>query len=504
MLGLEEQLKKLKAEMLKGELSDVEFTNEMKRDVVSSFEKKKSALRFRGLMPAGLSAAVLVFFSMGIYWLVNSHYTEQPGDTSKVEEPPIVDTPDPPVTAEFDEGMAKALLNRYKDTMNQVIENAKAEPDLKFKSYSEVEDIKELFNDFMTRGLIDEILKGRIEERQEGLYLISTEDFDIYRKESPSTLEKISETDYQFIQTQNFDDGRVLKFSASFEFDSGNWKITSMESEELSPPQLQEQEAVDLLNKYNTVRETAFEDALDQPNFKFQTYKTKEEFYGLFLDFMSREEIEPTFSIRLEEKNGSLFLVPMDSVRTFWPENPYVFEKAADGEYVLTQIQEGDMNGREKLTVTFKNMDGTWKITSINTETDSGIWLSQRDAVDLLQEYHSILENVFADAIGQPENKFKNYQSLEQINKEFEGLASREFLNVHVSEYVSEKNDGVYLLADEEPIKYSNQHQSNLGRINDIEYNLTQKQDDNIVYTASFMLVGDKWVIDGISISEAN
>lgn len=504
MLGLEEQLKKLKAEMLKGELSDFEFNHKMKRDTINRFGKQKNAHRFRALMPAGLSAAVLVFFSMGIYWLVNSHYTEQPGDTPKVEEIPIVDTPYPPVAEEFDEGMATALLDRYKDTMNMVIENAKDEPELKFKSYSEAEDIHELFNDFMARSLIEEILKGRIEERQDGLYLISTEYFDIYRKESPFTLEKISETDYRFIQTQNFEDGRVLKFSASFEFNSGSWKITSMESEELSAPQLEEQEAVDLLNKYNSVREAAFEDALDQPNFKFRTYKTKEEFYQLFLDFMSIDEVEPTFSIRLEEKNGSLFLVPMDSVRTFWPESPYVYEKASDGGFVLTQIQEGDMNGREKLTVTFKQMDGKWKITSIKTDADSGIWLSQRDAVDLLQEYHTNLEKVFADAIGQPEKKFKNYQSIEQINKEFEGLASEEFINTHLSEYVTEKKDGVYLLADEEPIKYSNQHQSNLGRINDIEYNLTQQQDDNILYTASFKLIGDKWVIDGLSILEAN
>ncbi|MBT2644639.1 hypothetical protein J7I80_20695 [Bacillus sp. ISL-41] len=46
-----------------------------------------------------------------------------------------------------------------------------------------------------------------------------------------------------------------------------------------------------MLNKYNSVREAAFKDALDQPNFKFRTYKTKEKFYQLFLDFMSRDEV---------------------------------------------------------------------------------------------------------------------------------------------------------------------------------------------------------------------
>ncbi|MBT2639888.1 hypothetical protein [Bacillus sp. ISL-39] len=497
-------MKKLKAEMLKGELSDFEFNHKMKRDVINRFGKQRNAHRFQGLLPAGLSAAVLLFFSMGIYWLVESHYTEQPGDTPKVEEVPLVDTPDTPVAAEFDEGMATALLDRYKDTMNLVLENAKDQPELKFKSYSEAADIHELFNDFMVRSLIEEILKGRIEERQDGLYLISTGDFNIYRKESPFTLEKITETDYRFIQTQNFEDGRVVEFSASFGFNSGSWKITSMESEELSAPQLEEQEAVDLLNKYNSVREAAFKDALDQPNFEFRTYKTKEEFYQLFLDFMSKDEVEPTFSIRLEEKNGSLFLVPMDSVRTFWPESPYVFEKAADGGFVLTQIQEGDMNGREKLTVTFKQVEGKWKITSIRTDADSGIWLSQRDAVDLLQEYHTNVEGIFADAVGQPEKKFKSYKSLEEINNEFKGLASEEFLNAHLSEHVTEKNDAIYLLTEEEPIKYSYQHHSNLGRINDIEYNLTQKQDDNIIYTASFKLIGGKWVIDGLDITEAD
>ena len=142
----------------------------------------------------------------------------------------------------------------------------------------------------------------------------------------------------------------------------------SLQSEETNTPELEEQEAVELLNRYNTVREAAYDDALDQPNYKFQSYKTKEEFYQLFLDFMSRDVVEPTFSIRLREENGSLFLVAMDSVRTFWPEKPYEFKKVADRLSVLTQIQESEMYGREKLIVTYKNMDGTWKISSIRAE----------------------------------------------------------------------------------------------------------------------------------------
>lgn len=139
----------------------------------------------------------------------------------------------------------------------------------------------------------------------------------------------------------------------------------SLQSERQSAPELEEREAVDLLNRYNTVREAAYDDAQDQPNLKFQTYKTKEEFYQLFLDFMSRDEVEQNFSIRLREENGSLYLVAMDSVRTFKPEIPHDFEKITDRLSVLTQIQESDMYGREKLIFTYKNMDGTWKISSI-------------------------------------------------------------------------------------------------------------------------------------------
>ncbi|MBT2639887.1 S-layer homology domain-containing protein [Bacillus sp. ISL-39] len=139
----------------------------------------------------------------------------------------------------------------------------------------------------------------------------------------------------------------------------------SLQSEKASAPQLEEQAAVDLLNRYNSVREAAFEDALNQPNSEFKTYKTKEEFYQLFLDFMARDVVEQTFSIRLREENGSLFLVGMDSVRTFKPEIPHDFEKVADRLYVLNQIQESEMYGREKLIITYKYMDGSWKISSI-------------------------------------------------------------------------------------------------------------------------------------------
>ena len=104
MSTLEEQLKKLKPEMQKDELAGFEFNARMKRNVMKRFgEKESGPRRYNRLFPAGLSAAFLVIFSVGIYWLVESYYTDNQGDTPPVAETPPVKEEAPVAEAPDDE-----------------------------------------------------------------------------------------------------------------------------------------------------------------------------------------------------------------------------------------------------------------------------------------------------------------------------------------------------------------------------------------------------------------
>lgn len=129
-----------------------------------------------------------------------------------------------------------------------------------------------------------------------------------------------------------------------------------------------EKEALEMLQRYNSLWKSVYQDADNQPDGKFSNLKTKEDFYQLFLDFMSYEFVEATFKFRLGEKEDGIYIIPMDPVRSYWPGTPYNLGKISDDEYQLTQIQETQANGRETLVVTYKNVEGVWKIDSIVVE----------------------------------------------------------------------------------------------------------------------------------------
>jgi hypothetical protein len=380
VLILEDRLKKLKSGMLKGELSGFEFDQEMKKKVVDRFQPKRRTFQFRGLVPAGLSAAFLLIFAVGIYWVIDSSPTnlgeKPPGDETPVVQEP--DTEEKPVVEEkpdvevepnvetLDEAKAAAILDQYQNTMKMVFEDASDQPGFKFKTYTKLEEIYALFSDFMSRDVAVAIFTGRIEEKADGLYNLPTEYPPNYWPDSPYTLEEVSETEYKFSQYQEFDDSFGKQLTVIFRYDAGKWKIDSLQRKEASPASsFTEDKAIGLLERYNNTRESVYMDVDWQNREKFRTYKTKEDFYSLFLLFMSREYVESNYSFRIEEKEDGLYVVPMDSPRTYWAGTPYEFVKVNDNEYQVIQQQESDLYGKETFTATFKHQDGTWKIDSI-------------------------------------------------------------------------------------------------------------------------------------------
>ena len=267
----------------------------------------------------------------------------------------------------------------------------------------------------------------------------------------------------------------------------------------------EEQQAVELLVKYNTVRDEASADATGEPGNKFVSYNSKEELYQLFDPFLTRQAVEDYVEIRVYEENGSLYMHGMDDVRSYWNDKPYEFMKVSDGEYKLVQIQEGDMNGRELFVAIFKNYAGVWKIDSITTKDDNSTpWLSGIDANRLLGGYHEKLQEILKDAVDEPGRKFKSYDSLDEINKEFADITTGDFLKRHLDDLVAEKTDGLYLVTDEAPTSYSYDFRSDLVRTSDTVYKLTQSQENNLYYTAEFVLQNGKWLINNIVVTQLN
>ncbi|RHW39040.1 hypothetical protein D1B31_13840 [Neobacillus notoginsengisoli] len=68
---MEERLREAKTRMLKGELSDLTFTNEMKENVLNTTQGKRRKFSFgKKTMPSLISAALVMLFFAGIYEFV--------------------------------------------------------------------------------------------------------------------------------------------------------------------------------------------------------------------------------------------------------------------------------------------------------------------------------------------------------------------------------------------------------------------------------------------------
>lgn len=119
-----------------------------------------------------------------------------------------------------------------------------------------------------------------------------------------------------------------------------------------------------------------------------------------------------------------------------------------------------------------------------------------------MDSYSEIQSKVIADARSDAEQKFKSYNTLEDINKEFREVASEEFLQSHLTGVVEEKPTEVYLVSSEEPARFIYKLRYDLTRLNDTEYKLTQIQENNAIFTVIFKLVNDKWLINSMTMTQ--
>lgn len=496
---MEEQLKKLKQEMLEGELEGFEFGLDMQRKVVARFDEKPRVSRFRFLVPTAMSAAFLIIFSFGVYYVIKSDPSmgettpdkkETPVDETPVDEMPDEEKPELILPPYVPPGYVFKHTHTNEDVYEHLYVNEQNEAD--YFAYVMRKE-KPSFPVPGTPVKLAEGLDGVINKVSEEQIFLMWQDEGMYQ---------IVERKGSMEESEFYRIAEAILRAKGYE---ANLDITAkVEEPELEVP-FGEKEAVGLLKRYDSVKQTAYQDALNDPDMKFQAYKTKEEFYQLFVDFMSDELVESLYNHRLSEKDDGLYISYVDLQYVFWPDASYSIKKISGDEYKLTQIQEGDMDGRQLLTFTFKNYDVSWKIESIKVETDSSTpWLSQLDAASTVRSYSEIQTKVFADAIADSDNKFQSYKTLVQINNRFIGVATKEFLQTHLDGVVEERSDGVYLISNEEVARFNNEFRSNLKRLSDTEYKLTQPQENNSTLIAIFKLVGDKWLINSLTTERQN
>jgi len=375
---MENQIKSLKENLSKGELADFVFTEKMRKNILektsSQASLKRSEFTFSSVVPRSLSLAAVLLFSVGIYYIVNNGLQDQanpvpnPGRNSDSD----VILPQPGKDTEIVKEQP-TLVNPSYIPEGYVFKNTSTNENMYEHFYVKETNENEYFTYGMQEGKPE--INGELEKEIELADYLTGQVYQI--TEEHQVLMWQDEGFYQSVeQFGDMNDIDFYKIAASILEAKGHTVLLNQYISELEEAQKSEEEAkarmafdedmaVALLEKYKTVMDEAFADSHNSNDFKFKTYNTKEEFYALFTDFMSKEQVESTFSFRVKEKADGLYNLPMDGPPIFWPENPYLFEKISDTEYKLTQFQDSDLDGKQNIIFLFKYEADKWIIQDI-------------------------------------------------------------------------------------------------------------------------------------------
>lgn len=375
---MENQVKNLKENLLKGELADFVFTENMRMNVLektsSRASRKSSGFTLSNVVPRSLSLAAVLLFSVGIYYIVNNGLQDQANPVPNPGRSPDSEVilPQPGKDTEIVKEKP-TLVNPSYIPEGYVFKHTRTNENTYEHFYVKENNEEEYFSYRMQEENPETPVKLEAEiEVAEGitgeLYLISDEhQFLTWQDEGfYQTVEQFGEMSdldfYKIVESILKAKGHTVLLD---QYISELEEAQKVEEEAKARMAFDENKAVALLEKYKTTMDEAFADSHNNNDFKFKTYNTKEDFYALFTDFVSNELVISTFSFRIDEKADGLYNLPMDGPPIFWSENPYLLEKISDTEYTLTQFQDGDLNGKQNLIFVFKYNTDKWIIEDI-------------------------------------------------------------------------------------------------------------------------------------------
>lgn len=379
-----EELKSLRENLSKGELADFVFTEQMRLNVLEKTggrvaNRKKSGVKLSNAVPKTLSMAAVLIFSVGIYYIVSNGLQEpanpapnpgrntdsevilpQPGKNTNIDEKPTLVTP-----AYIPDG----YVFKHTLTDDHLYKHVyvKETNEDEYFTYGMQKEEPEVNGTMETELELADGLSSKVYNISEENQKIIWEDEGFYQ--IVEQVGDMSEIDFYKIVSSILEaKGHAVLLDQHIheleEAKKAEEEALKAEEEEKARMAFDEGKAVAILEQYKATMDAAFADA-DNDQFKFKSYKTKEDFYALFTDFMAREKVESTFSFRVEERDDGLYNQPTEGPHYLWPDTPYDFEKVSDTEYKVIQYQEGDLNGMQNVTFLFKYVDDKWIIQDI-------------------------------------------------------------------------------------------------------------------------------------------
>lgn len=233
---MEEQIKKAKMHLKMGELSDFEFTDKMKRKVLSEIHSQKK-LKYRkireGFFPVCLTIlfATLFFLGMYIYVLSDHSFDQNAGKTINKENHPTTNVGKKTSTTNTEKSLPdfKLLFAQFHYKETEIMKDVDQQADFKFKSFNTKNEFYKQFANYTSKEVIEKLYSTRLDERKDGLYLVPMDSSFHFDKELPTTTEKITDTEYHLIQKSRTDLYGKTTLTATFKKIKQNWIITNID-----------------------------------------------------------------------------------------------------------------------------------------------------------------------------------------------------------------------------------------------------------------------------------
>ncbi|WP_080844293.1 hypothetical protein [Cytobacillus gottheilii] len=277
---MDNKLMKTKEDLLKGEMHNLIFTEEMKRNVLAEIKQPKSKTKNK-TVPATLSLAAVTAFAIGMYYIISNGLLDEPNadkppeeteiikpiededveendiemeeeteeklpDDTEDEEPDseieqeqteteneqeITEEPeqDEPVNVEPTEEELVGILNEFLQIEDSLYNTVNFDISYKYPNLETKEDFYSHFYHIADKLLIEGYFEHSLEEHEDGLYMLAMGKSvaSTFSDTQPYEFEKISDNEYHIIQELSSEFHGHYTIIYIFSKQDGQWKLVN-------------------------------------------------------------------------------------------------------------------------------------------------------------------------------------------------------------------------------------------------------------------------------------
>lgn len=221
---MENQLKEAISQIKNDQLLEMKFTEEMQLSVLNKIKSRDHLRKTpHRILPVFLSMLLVSFFAIFLFnkvGLFNGQNVTSPKTSNKLQHFASQQETSHPSLHDFETillHLKEIESNTFKDTDGY-----------KFRNLTTKEQFYQVFNGLASRNFLEKAYSKRIEERNDGLYVVPMENPFYFDNSEPSKLKKVTGDEYELTQQTHTDMYGKVTLTVTFRKTSNQWIVVDM------------------------------------------------------------------------------------------------------------------------------------------------------------------------------------------------------------------------------------------------------------------------------------